>query len=178
MKKLGLMALLIAAAAGPALAVQSIGIYEDAAGLDCEIADPGGGVMKTIYIVHTIDVQPTVGSSWTLEWDPGMTMVFVDDSSLYYKVGNARDGVQLSYYTCQSGTLLIDSVTMLSSGTSTPCSHFRLGPHPTQGRVIVYCNFSYGLFDAHDAIVNGNGTCSCSVGIEATTWGSVKALYR
>ena len=179
MKKLGITALLLAAAAGPALATHSIGIYEDQAGLDCEIADVGGG-NKTFYIVHTTDAQPALGSAWKLEWDPGMTMTWVGDSSPFFKIGTAQDGAQISYGACGSGLgkFMIDAVTMSSSGTSTPCSYFRLGPEPTRGRIVIFCNLASVPFAAGEAIVNANGSCPCSVATRQSTWGSVKALYR
>jgi hypothetical protein len=179
MKKLGLAALLLTGAVGQARPVEYIGIYADAAGLDCEIADPGGSVFKTFHIVHTTSVQPAVGSAWRLEWDPGMSMVYVgDDSSPYFKVGNALDGASINYAPCATGTLKIDTVTMLSYGTSTPCSHLSLGPHPTQGRVVIYCNFISIPFVVGNGIVNGDQTCPCTLATEETTWSKVKALYR
>lgn len=179
MKNLVLTAMLLAATASSALAASSIGIYEDQAGLNCEITDPGGSAQKTFYIVHTQEVQPAFGSAWRLEWDPGMTMVWIgDNSGPYFKVGNAMDGASIAYSGCVTGKLMIDSVTMLSLGTSAPCSYFRLGSHPTQGRVIIYCNLLGVPFASGEAIVNANGSCTCSVGTEQTTWGTVKALYR
>ena len=179
MKKFVLTVLLLAATAGPALAIGRIGIFGDDAGLSCSISDPGGSVFKVIYIIHTGDVQPAIGSAWTLTWDPGMTMVYMsDDASPWFKNGNAQDGASISYYTCQTGVLKIDAVTFLSLGTSAPCSYFRLAPHPTLGRSVIYCNFAYVPFLGGEAIVNANATCPCSVATEQTTWGSVKALYR
>jgi hypothetical protein len=179
MKKLGLAALLLAAAAGTALASHSIGIFEDQAALDCEIADPGGGSVKMVYIVHLNESLGVFGSAWRLEWDPGMTMTYVsDDAGPLYKVGNAQDGASISYTQCTAGTFLIDSVTFLSYGTSSPCSYVRLGPHPTQGHTMIDCGFRYLPFVSGEAIVNADGTCSCFVRTELTTWGTIKALYR
>jgi hypothetical protein len=179
MKKLGLTALLLATAAGPVLAAHSIGIYADELAQSCEISDPGGGVQKTFYIVHTNEDLGVIGSAWQLQWDPGMTMVWVgDDATPLFKVGDAMNGAQISYTQCTTGTFKIDSVTMLSFGTSAPCSYLRLGPHPTQGRVMVDCGFRYMPFTSGEAIVNANGTCACTVATEPTTWGTVKALYR
>jgi|SRR5712671_3847754 len=179
MKKLGLTALLLAAATSPALAAHSIGIYADEAAQSCEISDPGGGVLKTFYIVHTNEALGAIGSAWQLQWDPGMTMTWVgDDATPYFKVGDAMNGASISYTQCTTGTIKIDSVTMMSLGTSAACSYLRLGPHPTQGHVIVDCGFRYFPFTSGEAIVNANGTCACTVATEPTTWGTVKALYR
>jgi hypothetical protein len=179
MKRLGLTALLLASAAGPALAAHSIGIYADELAQSCEISDPGGAVNKTFYIVHTNEVQPCIGSAWRLVWDPGMTMVWIgDDTTPFSKVGNAKDGVQVAYVPCTAGTFKIDTVTMMSFGTSAPCSYMRLGPEPTRGRVIIFCNFASVPFTAGEGIVNANGTCACTVRTEPTTWGTIKALYR
>jgi hypothetical protein len=76
------------------------------------------------------------------------------------------------------GTFTIDAVTMSWSGTSAACSYFRLGPDPTRGRVVVFCNPASVPFDAGEAIVNANGSCPCTVATRQSTWGSVKALYR
>jgi hypothetical protein len=178
MTKLVLTAVLLAATASSALAQQSIGIYEDETALDCEISDPGGGVSRTFYIVHTNQVQPAIGSAWRLEWDPGMTMVWMGDASPFFKLGDAQNGARIAYSVCTYGTFMIDAVTMMSFGTSAPCSYLRLGPDPTQGRVIIFCNFVSVPFAAGEAIVNANSGCTCSVSTEQTTWGTVKALYR
>ena len=179
MKKLALTAVLLAAAASSALATHSIGIFADQAGLNCEIADPGGATPKTIYIIHLNEVYGVIGSAWQLVWDPGMTMVYVsDDATPLYKVGNAQDGASISYLQCTTGTLLIDRVTFMSYGTSAPCSYFRLGPNPTQGHVMIDCGFRYMQFVSGEAIVNANGSCSCNVATRPATWSSVKALYR
>jgi hypothetical protein len=130
--------MLLAAFASSALAANSIGIYADQAAQSCEIADPGGGGTKTFYIVQTNEVQPSVGSAWRLEWDSGMTMVYVSDASPYFKLGDAQNGANIAYSQCAGGTFMIDAVTMTSFGTSAPCSYLRLGPHPTYGRVIIY----------------------------------------
>ncbi len=181
MRKPALMAVILAALATPALAAHSIGIYDDPGALSCEISDPGGAVMKTFYVVTTNAPIPFGGSAWKLEWDPGMTMTWIgDDTSPYFSTGNARDGVSIAYVPCQEGTFKIDAVTMMSLGTSTPCSHFRLAAHPTQGgpKSLSCGGFSTLPIVPGEGIVNANGTCPCNVAVAPTTWGGVKALYR
>jgi hypothetical protein len=179
MQKLVLTAVLLTAAAEPAIAAHSIGIYEDAAALSCEISDPGGGA-KSIYIVETNElVVPVGGSAWKLDWDAGMTMTWIGDTTPYFHVGNAKDGISIAYVPCQGGTFLIDTVSMMSAGTSTPCSYFRLVAHPTQGLAILRCS-SYDpmSFVPGEGIVNPTGACACTVATEPATWGRVKSLYR
>lgn len=180
MKRFGLFVFLLSlTVAAPAMAVQDIGIFADAAGTSCEIADPGGNVQVKVYIVQTSPVQPVVGSAWKLEWDAGMSMDYVsDDTSPYSKVGDAVNGVSIFYFTCTAGTFVIDTVTFLSHGTSAPCSYMRLGPHPTQNRVIIQCNFAGTPFHGGEGIVNPNDNCHCTLATEPTTWGRVKSLYR
>lgn len=179
MTKVGLTVLLLLVVAIPAMAVQTIGVFSDAAATSCEISDPGGNAQVKVYIVQTSDVQPVVGSAWKLEWDAGMSMDYVsDDATPYLKNGDALNGASVYYFTCTAGTILIDTVTFLSHGTSAPCSYMRLGPHPTQGRVIIQCNFAGTPFPGSEGIVNSNDTCRCTLATEPTTWGSVKALYR
>ena len=177
MRTIALTVLLLAVAM-PAMAIQDIGIFSDAAATSCEIADPGGNVQVMVYIVQTSSVQPVVGSAWTLQWDAGMSMDYVSDSTTYSKVGDAQNGASVFYFTCTAGTFVIDTVTFLSHGTSAPCSYMRLGPHPTQGRIIVQCNFAGTPFQGGEGIVNPNDNCHCTVATEPTTWGRVKSLYR
>ena len=182
MNKPALVAVILGVFATPALGAHSIGIYADPGALSCEISDPGGAVMKTFYVVTTNATQvPFGGSVWKLEWDAGMTMTWVgDDASPYFSVGNARDGISIAYSPCQGGTFKIDTVTMMSFGTSAPCSRFRLAPHPTQGgpKSLSCGGFSPLPIVPGEGIVNANPTCSCNVATAPTTWGSVKALYR
>jgi hypothetical protein len=176
MKTFALMTVLLAAAV-PVLAAHSIGIYADEAATSCEITDTGGA--KTLYIVETNQVQPAGGSVWKLAWDAGVTMIYVSDSTPYFRIGNAQDGIQIAYVPCGAGTFLIDTVTMMSFGTSAPCSRFRLVDEPTRGLSILRCgSFDPMSFVPGEAIVNANGTCSCTVATEQATWGSVKALYH
>jgi len=181
MNKPALVAVILAALATPALGAHSIGVYEDQLAQDCEISDPGGAVTKTFYVVVTNAPIAFGGSVWKLEWDAGMTMTWIgDDSSPYFTVGNAKDGISIAYSPCLGGTFKIDTVTMTSFGTSTPCSRFRLAPHPTQGGPMsLTCGgFSPLPIVPGEGIVNANGTCTCNVAVAPTTWGSVKALYR
>lgn len=181
MNKPALVLVILAAFATPALGAHSIGIYEDQGALNCEISDPGGAVTKTFYVVVTNAPIAFGGSVWKLEWDAGVTMTWIGDStSPYFSVGNAKDGVSIAYVPCEGGTFKIDAVTMMSFGTSAPCSRFRLVPHPTQGGPMsLTCGgFSPLPIIPGEGIVNANGTCSCNVATAPTTWGGVKALYR
>jgi len=178
MRKFALTILLVAGTSVPAMAIQTIGIFGDDVASKCEVSDPGGNATIKVYVFQTSPVQPVVGSAWNLEWDAGMTMDYVSDASTFSKVGNAQDGVSIYYFVCTAGTFLIDTVTFLSHGTSSPCSYMRLGEHPTQGRSIIQCNFAATPFTPGEAIVNATAACTCNVATEPTTWGSVKALYR
>jgi hypothetical protein len=178
--KLALIALTLVAVSTPAFALHSIGIYEDPQALICQISDPGGPSTKLIYIVHTNELAvPVGGSAWKLEWDAGMTMTWISDTSPYFRVGNAQDGISIAYVPCASGTFLIDTVSMMSAGTSAPCSRFRLGPHPSMGLSILRCSsFDPLPFVPGEGIVNANASCACTVATEQTSWGAIKSLYR
>jgi len=180
MKKFVLTAVLLTAVTQAALAAHSIGIFDDAAATSCEISDPGGPSTKLIYIVHTNELAvPVGGSAWKLEWDAAMTMTWISDSSPFFRVGNAQDGISIAYVPCAGGTFLIDTVSMMSAGTSTPCSRFRLVAHPTQGLAILRCgSYDPMAFVPGEGIVNPNVSCACTVATEPTTWGRVKSLYR
>lgn len=179
MKAFVLMTGLIAASAAPAMAFLSIGIYADEAAVSCEISDPGGPGPKIFYIVHPNEPVPMGGSAWKLEWDAGMTMTWIGDETPYWHLGNAMDGITMTYVPCEGGTFKIDTVTMMSYGTSTPCSRLRLVPHPQLGLIISSCG---GLtpvpFTPSDGIVNADDTCRCSLPTATMTWGGIKAMYR
>jgi len=58
-----------------------------------------------------------------------MTMAYISDNAgTLYKVGNARDGAEISYLQCTWGKVVIDAITFMSVGTSSACSHITLGP--------------------------------------------------
>jgi len=71
--------------------------------------------------------------------------------------------------------VIVLSVTYLLPGTSSACSCLRIVPYPGDEPYIV-CNGC----DFMELPCSGGGSLhvNCTVPVESTTWGRVKALYR
>jgi hypothetical protein len=113
----------------------------------------------------------------------GMTMTsfgFTEQPEVL-KIGTVAD-LSLAYTGCRVGDFYLGSILYFGAGTSTPCARMTLSPAPTSpipGEVaMVDCVNAFLVPATGQAIVNPNGTCQCDVGVNETTWGSIKALYQ
>jgi hypothetical protein len=139
-------------------------------------------VPVSLYIVHEVSVG-AVGSRWSVS--NGVTQ-FV---SLGYTCGGVSisgdpaDGVMVGYGGCVASphsACRLDYM-KLTGDPIVGCYHMRVEPFPGDSDVLVtdcamvdkaatggYFSFELPPHSCDD----------CAVGIETTTWGSVKALYR
>jgi len=194
MRVLVAVVLMAAVAAGPVWADQHpdvrLFLTFDQADYVHEIADPGAGVL-TIYVCAdcvadgegiglwgaAFKVERTFGGTYlalTNMLNPGIT-----------PIGHPETGIGAAV---ASGGLCIDGgivplASILYSYNGTPGT-LKLIPHETDGAVTADCNN-----DLDTWCVAGNAgvgvappapdaDCDCDNPVEATTWGTIKALYR
>jgi hypothetical protein len=170
--------ILLLAGAASAQLPGSIGIFADAGGTDCNLADTGSLVIVYVLHVHTdgatasqfrIDIS---GTGWT----------WMGDNWPWTVIGNSIVGVSYGYSTCQSGSIYLGSVNFLGTNVA-PCTHISVEADPMalSGQIeAIDCSDPPVKFfpTGGHAIVNQTPECMCSVPVESTTWGGVKALYR
>jgi len=181
MKKFVLTAMLLAIAATPALAqVEGLGLFADQAGLNCEVTDAVAGI-KRVYVVHLNSIGAT-GSEFLVDTSAStMALIVASVPAGFLSIGSSDTGVSIAYQECKIGTFLVMTLTFDNFGDSAPCSRLRMLEDPTAtppARIWADCSSQPHDFPGGQAIVNADVTCPCDVATEATTWGTIKALYR
>ena len=181
MKKFVLTAMILVVAATPALAQEGLGLYADNAGLSCQISDLVDGAVKRVYVIHNNSVGAS-GSEFLVDASSTTLAIFASTvPSSMLSIGSAETGISIAYNECKVGSFLVLTVSYDAFGTTAPCSYIRMEPDPTAVppvRVWADCISITHPFPGGVAIVNVNGGCPCNVATQATTWGTIKALYR
>jgi hypothetical protein len=161
--------------------VGSIDIFADAAHTSCNINAPDSGLLQ-VFIYHTNVITGVTASAFSI--DHPATFIFLGEISPFtLKSGNSETGVSFAYEQCKTGTFLLLTVTYSLGGPTPACELMTIvgDPNQTTGGV----EFSdcepfpnrTSWEQAGQARVNPDLTCMCSVPVEETTWGGIKALY-
>ena len=163
--------------------VGSIDVFSDPGYADCNFTDTAGGLI-TVYILVTRATDGTSGAQWKLDIPSAWT--WLGQSSPWLTViGQVHIGISISYSGCQTGTFLILTTNFIGNGLSPPCSFISIVPDPTSptGLIeVVDCQVPFlqkWMFPIlGQGVVNSDGTCSCAIPVQETTWGRVKSLYQ
>ena len=163
--------------------VGSIDVFSDIGLTSCDFTDAGG--LITVYVAATHASDGTSGAQWKMEI-PSTWTFFGQVSPYPTVVGNVLEGISIGYGQCLSGdATLILTVNMLGDGLSPTCSHISIVPDPSapSGLIeIVDCQSPFPekwMFEnGGSGVVNSDGTCDCTVPVQDTTWGGIKALYQ
>ena len=163
------------ALAGPG----SIMVLADGAGTDCGFVDNGGLVQ--VYFFHAFTTGATA-SQFKLDIT-GTGWVHLGDVWPFPTViGWSIAGVSIAYGSCQTGTIQLGMANFF--GASAPeCTTIAIVPDPSSllGKIeAVDCsNPPQKIFPTGGrGIVNQNESCMCTVPVEETTWGQIKAQYQ
>jgi len=157
-------------------------LFSDASLSQCALVDNSFQVAD-IFIVHDLELDSKL-IRFRLEASSGFNGTWIDDivpSGVTVIAGDSPTGIQLDYGECPTDALLILRARYQLFGSSTPCSYLRTVAYPGDGSIeMMTCHFDNWPVDADTLFVNADETCPCSssVGVETTTWGRVKALYR
>ena len=162
--------------AQPGTAFGTIDIFADPALTSCNVTT---AAVFPVYIGHTNTAGATASA---FHIDHPADFVFLGEVQAQgLKLGSSENGVGLSYNTCLSGTFLILTVQYATQGSPTCGLMTILGDltHVSQQVAIVNCSEISSRYDqGGQARVNPDGTCQCSVPVQQTTWGGIKALYE
>jgi len=176
---LAMSGLLFLTATSSAQLPGTIGVYADEGGTDCNVVDDGGIFQAHILHVRTTGATAAVfkldisATEWTYlgeSWDFGLI------------IGNAVEGISISYRACYSGTFHLGYASF--TGSSAPaCTEISIVPswHSLIGEIeVTDCEVWPEAMIARGgrAFVNANRTCQCVLPVNETTWGGVKALYN
>jgi hypothetical protein len=102
----------------------------------------------------------------------------------YIGTGNASTGITIAYGMCVTSPNMIMKIDFFAQGLSPPCSYIRVVPDPAAvppGVLVADCSFPLPILQIATGgamVVNPDPSCMCSIPVEETTWGQVKALYQ
>jgi hypothetical protein len=179
MKRSLLIAICLLFVAGTVFAqAGSIGVFSFCDAFDCNFVDAGGLIQ--VYMVH-VNTPGASASQFMLQTPPGWVHLG-DIWNFPTIIGTSVTGVSIGYGGCYSSPICLGYANFLGA-VSPPCTYFGIVPDP---------GALSGLIEAVDCaipankvfptggqgIVNNDGSCSCSVPVEETTWGQLKALYQ
>jgi len=146
------------------------GLYSDASGSSCLLAlgfNPNVTLIEKFSLGTTgcrlsVDMGGNGNFGFTTPWVP---------------VGNIATDLSLAYGSCQSGSVVLGTLTMnlTASGSTMKVLPAQLFP------TIIYTNCSFAELPATGGKANvgtGSATDCGEVATEPSTWGQVKALYR
>ena len=170
----------------------AIGLYSDTQGTDCAIPDAVPGVLE-VNVIHSLASDCVMGAMFAVPIPTCATgLIFVGDRGTGLDPhqtlqGTSPIGIGVAYGLRfpPMSTLHILTIVYISQGTSGTCCPLQVTaaggdfvePPPCPNPAAVACS-GVGLpVQAGTAYLNPNGSCSCAVPIETTTWGAVKALY-
>ena len=158
----------------------SIDIFSDAALTSCNITVPAVGPFS-VYVAQTNVGDGTIACQFRMQ-RPSTFAHLGDIPSYPLTLGNSDAGVSVSFGRCLTGTFLILTCNYFASGVTPPCEWMTIVPDPNSSTGLVQfigCDDERVTMDqAGEARLNPDGTCMCSVPVEETTWGGIKALYQ
>ena len=189
MKRLLLLTVVVMSVASFAFAQDpgSIDVYADGGQGSCNFVDVGGSSLIQVYIFHTHTTGSTA-SMFKMEIPPSAVWNHLGDQwNMPTTIGTSVAGVSLGYGSCQGqvADIHLGTVNFFTNTASAVCDLISIIPHPgaPTGLVeMVDCSLpspiKYTLTKGGQGRVNNDGSCSCTVAVEETTWGGIKALYN
>ena len=159
-------------------------LWADANMGNCEITDPGSGIVQVHMVFES--AQPARAVEFfapTPQCWPGTTWLGDVIASPLQKIGASThaQGVLLNFLTCMTPPVYLGYMNFLVSGQAQPCCVYPVLPETVHNRItVVSCTFGDLVGSGGSAIVNANESCRCPLPVpsESSTWGGVKSLYR
>ncbi len=158
----------------------SLFLAGDSLGADCTVYDAPGIVH--IYVFHIYTYGATA-SQFMIDCTSGVAMTYLSDYSPYLIIGNSQTGVAIAYGTCVPSPHMILDIQYLGSGLSQNCSSCRVVPDPIAVPpeiLVADCQDPPNLLIAMggEIWINPDGSCSCIIPVQETSWGRIKSLYK
>ncbi len=151
----------------------TVALYSDSLFTDSTFVDNVLSVLH-VYVVHQDFIPGASGIQFRIERSAGFTATYVSESSPHITVvGNSETGVAIAYGACKTAPVVLLDIIYVAHGTSGTCSYLASTAHPPSpsGKIKVITCTEPRLADPGRLRVN------CTVPVEETTWGRVKALY-
>ena len=163
----------------------SIMLFSDPGATTCDLYDMPG--IMSVFVFHMYTPGATGAQFMVDHWSWGAgAWIWISDTPIPppgVYIGNSQTGIQIGYSMCIFQPTMILRIDYFVPFPSPPCSYIQVVGHPTAtppGILVADCAVPSNLLTATggDVVVNPNASCMCSIPVEETTWGQVKALYQ
>ena len=173
-------------------AADHIGIYTDPSALSCVGSPIYCCLPAWVYIIHE-NGAGAQGSKWRVAHDMPLVLLAFNTGQFTFPFPPGdplATGRVASYGECRSAPYVIGELGFYNPGVTLPagCNHLRVEPHqgdawtgPETTVVVVDCAGGVqAATGGHYSFASSLGCddCGSPLAVEATTWGSIKALYR
>ncbi len=151
-----------------------IGIYSDATGQSCQLGNPGQ-FNPNVTVIHKF-ATGAIGSRFLITFPAG-TAFFGFNSSYLQScdpgpcVGN---DLVFAYGSCRTGSIVLGTINAIYGTGTLQVVHTDL----VLDVLYTDCSFVEKAATGGKAYVGTTGNCNEPLATEASTWGSVKSLYR
>ena len=153
----------------------SVMVFSDEGASDCNFVDAGGIVQ--VYVFHMY-APGVIASEWMLDVTQVGWTHLGDINDFTLTLGTSVAGIAFSYEQCLVGNFRLQTVNFIGTAAET-CSLIGIVAHPDNATVrSVNCAQGDMIIPGGQGRVNPDGTCSCAVPVQETTWGTIKALYN
>ena len=152
-----------------------IGVYGDADGTQCDVVDNGG--LLQVHFIHSL-INSSYACMFKLDISATTWTHLEDVWEFPFSLGNSITGMEIWYPSCVSGPIYLGLATFMGSSAA-PCTQISIVPYPKFEVIKAVTCDNYWIYPTGGrAIINPDPTCDCSVPVEETTWGHIKALYE
>ena len=144
---------------GSASSTPSIGMYSDASGTSCTLADDGPG-LKNIYVF--VDGPTTyTGVRFAAPRPSCFKATWMYDSTPYVKIGDSPTDVSIGFGMCLDAPLPVMTITYMSSGNTDGCCQFKAEAPVATGRLLVTdCSFEEITAASTPLGISSNNSCA------------------
>jgi hypothetical protein len=183
MKRSVLIALCILGTASLASAqlAGSVGLFADVDGTECNIVNPGGG-MVTVHILHVNHDGATAAMFQIVDGGSGWFEGAYTKPAAMTTIGAPMTGISIGYgVPCAAAPTYLGNQAFFASVAAPACTYLSVVPHPDALTGLIEgvdCAQTKTFPTGGVAVVNSDGSCDCSTPVEETTWGGIKSLYQ
>jgi hypothetical protein len=172
--------ILLAASVAFAQPPGSLFLSGDSLGTDCTTFDTPG--LVHIYVVHLFTYGATA-SQFMIDCTSRVALTYLGEYSPYLTIGNSQTGIAIAYQTCVPSPHMILDIHYLGEGLSQNCGSCHVIPDPLAIPpyiLVADCQDPPNLLTAigGEIWINPDGSCSCIIPVQKTSWGQIKAMYK
>jgi hypothetical protein len=155
----------------------AIAIYSDEGGTNCAFVDNGSLVQVHFFHLNT---NGATASQWKLDLG-GLPWTHLGDTFNFATIiGTSVNGVSIGYGGCYIAPIHLGVANFFGS-TAPACSPIRIVADPLalSGEIEgVDCVANKMFPTGGSGIVNPDPSCWCTIPVQHTTWGAIKAMYQ